>query len=219
MKDVLLRVENVKAWREKSDRKTTRELANTPALFAEIRQPISPYIAIPTVCSEKRAYIPIAFLPPSTIASNQLYIIPNAKLHHFSILSSSMHNAWMRYVGGRLKSDYRYSAAIVYNNYVFPQKLNEQQIVELDKSTQLILDVRSSHHNATLADLYNPLTMPADLLKAHQTNNKAVDKAYGYKGADDDASRVAFLFKLYEQLTSILPTQLAKKSKSKTVSV
>ncbi len=219
MKDVLLRVEKVKEWRAKSDRKTTRELSGTPTIFAEIRQPNSPYIAIPTVCSEKRQYIPVAFLPPTTIASNQLYVIPNAHLYHFAILCSSMHNAWMRSVGGRLKSDYRYSASIIYNNFVFPINLDDKQTKELEHTAQLILDARANEQNASLAVLYNPLTMPVQLVKAHNANNDAVDKAYGYKGKNDDASRVAFLFKLYEQLTSILPAQSTKNVKVKKAEV
>jgi type I restriction-modification system DNA methylase subunit len=215
MPDIMDRVAKVKAWRLSRGRETTKELASTPTLFAEIRQPSTDYLAIPTASSENRSYLPIALLPSSTIASNQLYVMPNADKYCFGFLNSAMFMAWMRTVCGRLKSDLRFSAGIVYNNFAWASNVREAQRNAINKTAQSILNVRALYPNATLADLYDPLTMPPDLLSAHQANDKAVDKAYGYKGADDDASRVAFLFKLYEQYTSLLPPTASKVKRSR----
>lgn len=208
----LERVKAVQLWRQNSQRKTTQGLAATPALFAEIRQPHSNYLALPTVSSVRRLYLPIAYLSQDTIASNQLYVIPNASITSFGILTSTMHNAWIRAVCGRLKSDFRYSSGIVYNNFPWPT-LPAKQNAAIEACAQAVLDARAAHPNASLADLYDPLTMPANLLKAHQTLDKAVDTAYGYKGAQTDAARVAFLFDLYQKITSILPAESKKKTK------
>jgi type I restriction-modification system DNA methylase subunit len=215
MPDILARIKRVKEWRLASNRKNTVELASTPMLFAEIRQPNTDYLALPTVSSERREYLPIAMLSKDVIASNQLYVIPNANLNLFSILCRKMHNAWMRAVCGRLESRYRYSSSVVYNNFVAPTNISKDIISILNSSAQAILDARKIYPNASLAELYDPLTMPIELVKAHEANNKAVDKAYGYTGADDDASRVAFLFKRYEQLTSLLPATVVKKKRTK----
>ena len=215
MPDILQRIKKVKEWRLASNRANTVELGSTPAIFAEIRQPDVSYLALPTVSSEKREYLPIAMLSKDVIASNQLYVIPSSDLTLLSILSSSFHNAWIRTVGGRLKSDYRYSSSVIYNNFVFPVKLTDESIERLTASANAILKARKQYSNSTLAQLYDPLTMPLALVKAHQANNKAVDKAYGYTGGDDDASRVAFLFKRYEELTSLLPTAVVKKKRAK----
>ncbi|WP_282755977.1 type IIL restriction-modification enzyme MmeI [Desulfuromonas thiophila] len=136
------------------------------------------------------------------IASNLCLIIPNATLYHFGTLSSTMHNAWMRSVCGRLKSDYRYSAGIVYNNFPWPEKLTEEQQQAVTDKAQKVLDVRKGHAGQTLAWMYNPETMPDDLKKAHAELDAAVDAAYGYAGKADDAARVAFLFKLYGKLVA-----------------
>lgn len=214
MPEVYKRVEAVKQMRLASKKAATVAIASQPTIFGEIRQPSSAtYLAIPKVSSERRDYIPIAFLDQSTVCGDKLFFVSNATLSYFSILTSSMHMAWMRTVCGRLKSDYSYSNTIVYNNYPFPTKLPNNVVTDMDITGKQILDARAMFPNSTLADLYDPLTMPAELLKAHQANNKAVDKAYGYKGTDDDASRVAFLFKLYEQMTSLLPSQDKVKTK------
>jgi hypothetical protein len=206
--EVLRRVEAVRTWRLKSGRATTVKLGDTPMLFAEVRQPSSKYVAIPTVSSERRNFIPVAFLEPDVVASNQLYVLPNATTYEFGILSSTMHNAWMRYTCGRLKSDFRYSAGIVYNNYPWPQDINEQQREAVSLAAQGVLDARAVHQKgntpASLADLYNPATMPANLSAVHKALDKAVDGAYGKKGLKTDAERVAYLFALYEQYTSLL---------------
>ena len=196
------KVERVREWRSKSSRKNTAILAKTPTLFAEIRQPDTPYLAIPTVCSEKRDYIPIAFLPANIIASNQLYILPNATLYHFGVLTSQMHMAWVRIVAGRLEMRYRYSAAIVYNNFIWPSPDSPDLHGKISSAAQEILNVRQHYFDAdkdcSLASLYDPLSMPPALVKAHSRLDALVDKAYGRTFAND-AERVAHLFALYAE--------------------
>jgi hypothetical protein len=197
---VYRRVEAVKEWRSNSSRKNTRDLADTPWLFAEIRQPTSQYLVFPTTSSERRRYLPIAMLEPTVIASNQLYIVGNAGPYDFGVLTSCMHNAWMRYVCGRLKSDFRYSAGLVYNNFPWPQNVSDTKRVRIESAAQAVLDAREQFPDSTLADLYDPLTMPPALLKAHRALDKAVDSAYSRKQFAGDADRVAFLFELYQEL-------------------
>ena len=206
--EILRRIESVRTWRLKSGRATTVKLGGTPMLFAEVRQPSTEYIAIPTVSSERRNFIPVAFLSPDVVASNQLYVLPNATLYEFGILCSTMHNAWVRYTCGRLESRYRYSAGIVYNNYPWPKDISEKHRESVSVAAQSVLHARAVHQKgkspASLADLYNPATMPANLSTAHKALDKAVDAAYGKKGLKTDAERVAYLFALYEEYTSLL---------------
>ena len=209
------RISKVKQARLDSKRKATQILSATPTLFAEIRQPSTRYIALPRVSSERRFYIPIGFLEADVIAGDKVYVVASGSLTIFSILTSTMHMAWMRTVCGRMKSDYSYSNTIAYNNLPFPNFDKDGLIVELELTGNNILNSRLLYPNASLADLYDELTMPIELVKAHEANNKAVDKAYGYTGADDDASRVAFLFKRYEELTSLLPPTVVKKKRVK----
>jgi hypothetical protein len=209
------RISKVKQARLDSKRKATQILSATPTLFAEIRQPTTRYIALPRVSSERRFYIPIGFLEADVIAGDKVYVVASGSLTIFSILTSTMHMAWMRTVCGRMKSDYSYSNTIAYNNLPFPNFDKDGLIAELELTGNNILNSRLLYPNASLADLYDELTMPIELVKAHEANNKAVDKAYGYKGADDDASRVAFLFKRYEELTSLLPPTVVKKKRAK----
>ena len=133
---ILRRVEAVRQWRARRGRETTRELATTPQLFAEVRQPASSYLAVPTLSSEKRRYIPIGFLPATTIASNQLYILPNATPYHFGVLHSAMHMAWVRHVGGRLELRYRYSTAITYNNFPWPQSVPDRARARIEAAAR-----------------------------------------------------------------------------------
>lgn len=212
MPEVLKRIDAVKAMRLASTKATTREMANSPNRFAEIRQPQRNYLALPRVSSERRAFIPIAYADTDLIAGDKLQTIPNASLFEFGVITSSMHMAWMRTTAGRLKSDFQYSAKITYNNFPWPEQ-TEKHIHNIKAAAQAILDARIEHINASLADLYDPLTMPNNLLKAHQALDKAVDTAYGYKGAPTDAARVAFLFALYQKITSILPADSKKKTK------
>jgi hypothetical protein len=224
MPRVLHRVEQVKAMRLASKKFATQALAAEPIRFGELRQPLADYLAIPRVSSERRLFIPIGFLAANFIAGDKLQTIENATVFHFGVLSSTMHNAWMRAVCGRMKSDYSYSASIVYNNFPWPEcrsgsqprtgnaendanafAVNDRSYKNIENAAQAVLDARAAHPQASLADLYDPLTMPANLLKAHQALDKAVDAAYGYKGVNTDAARVAFLFERYQAITSLLP--------------
>ncbi|HOC57165.1 MAG TPA: hypothetical protein PKI20_16220, partial [Verrucomicrobiota bacterium] len=204
MPEVMRRVEAVKAHRLASNRDTTRQLAATPALFGENRQPRSKYLLVPGVSSERRAYVPVGFLPPKTIASNLLYTVPDASLFIFGVVSSQMHMAWMRQVAGRLESRYRYSAGLVYNNYPWPQSVTPKQRTAVETAAQAVLDARAKYPTSTLADLYDPLTMPAPLLQAHQALDRAVDRCYRPEPFPSDRHRVEYLFALYEQLTAPL---------------
>jgi hypothetical protein len=216
MPHVMRRVEGVKAMRLASAKAATVELANTPTLFGEIRQPTSPrYLAIPKVSSERRRFIPIGYLDASVICGDKIFFISDADLFAFGILSSTMHNAWMRTTCGRLKSDYSYSNTIVYNNFPWPQSLDEKKQSAIEAAGQAILDARALYPDSTLADLYDPTAMPPELQDAHRKLDKAVDAAYSYKGSKEDAARVAFLFERYQQLTSLLPTATVKKTRKR----
>lgn len=182
-----------------------REFAEFPTLFTQDRQPDREYLAVPEVSSESRRFIPMAFLSPGYCASNKLQIVVGATNYHFGILSSTMHMAWVRAVAGRLKSDYSYSPA-VYNNFPWPSDPTDKQKAGIEEAAQGILDARAAHPEASLADLYDPVAMPPDLRRAHQALDKAVDAAYGKKSFGSDAERVAFLFELYHQYTSLLPS-------------
>jgi hypothetical protein len=203
---LMQRVNAVRKYRAESSRETTRELANTPALFGEIRQPEEGYLLIPSVSSERRNYIPMGFMKKDVIASNLVYVLPDATLYHFGVLTSTMHMAWVRAVCGRLKSDYRYSAGIVYNNFPWPEP-TEKQRAAIEKAAQGVLDARAQFPDSSLADLYDPLAMPPPLVKAHQVLDHVVDAAYGKTSFQSEAERVAFLFGLYEKLTSMFPTE------------
>lgn len=205
------RVEAVHRHRLASTRPATRQLAATPTLLGEIRQPADgQYLLIPKVSSERRLFIPIGILPAEIVSTDLNFIVPHATLAHFGILHSTMHMAWVRAVCGRLKSDYRYSAGIVYNNFPWPDPSDKQRAA-IETAAQAVLDARAQFPNATLADLYDPLTMPPQLLKAHQVLDRAVDAAYGRKSFASEAERVAFLFERYQALTSLLPEAKAKK--------
>lgn len=201
MPEVSARVAHVKSWRSKSNRQETKSLAATPTLFAEMRQPTTKYIAFPTLSSEHRAYIPIGFLSPSTIASNQIYVFAGATLYHFGILTSDAHMTWVRAVCGRLESRYRYSSGIVYNNFPWP-KPTDKQTKAIEAKAQAVLDARAVHPKCTLADLYDKLAMPPNLAKAHQELDKAVDAAYGIPAKKTEAERAAILLALYEKIVS-----------------
>ena len=219
--EIQRRMEGVKAMRLASPKLPTKKLAETPYLFGEIRQTDQPYLAIPEVSSENRTYIPIGYLT-NEVASNKLYMIPNANLYYFGTLTSHMHNAWMRTVCGRLKSDYSYSNTIVYNNFPWPQTINPSQQAKIETAAQLVLDARTAEENrcaeqgqkCSLATLYAAGNMPTDLLKAHAQLDKAVDAAYGYKGGKDDAARVAFLFEQYQKLIALPQAEVTKEPKT-----
>ena len=201
MKLVAERVENVRQIRSESKRDATKKLADTPYLFGEIRQPeAGTYLLVPRVSSEKRRYVPVGFLPCDVIASDATQIIPEAGLYEFGIMTSNVHNAWMRAVCGRLEMRYRYSANIVYNNFPWCNPTDEQK-KEIEKTAQAILDARAKHPDSSFADLYDETFMPSDLRKAHQANDRAVMAAYGFSTKMTESECVAELFKLYEKLT------------------
>ncbi|MEW6118643.1 MAG: DNA methyltransferase [Pseudomonadota bacterium] len=206
MPRVMQRVAAVAETRRKSPTKSVREFADQPTLFTQDRQPDSNYLALPEVSSENRRFIPVGFLTCDIIASNQLRIAVGATLYHFGIMNSTMHNAWIRYTCGRLESRYRYEPA-VYNNFPWPDTLNDKTRQVIETAAQAVLDARAQFPDASLADLYDPLTMPPALLKSHQKLDAAVDRAYGKTGFKSDAERVAFLFQRYQALTSLLPAE------------
>ena len=199
------RVEAVRKFRLASKSAPTRKIAERPTRFHVENMPKANYLVVPKVSSERRIYIPVGFMPVAMICSDLLQLIPDAHLDHFGILSSAMHMAWVRYVAGRLKSDFRYSNQIVYNNFPWPQDVSEKQKAAVEKSAQGVLDARKQFLNASLADLYDPVAMPPALRAAHTALDRAVDAAYGKKSFNSDAERVAFLFDLYQKYTTLLP--------------
>ena len=196
------RVEAVREMRLSSKSAGTVKLADKPTRFHVENMPMGTYVVIPEVSSEKRKYIPMGFMTPDILCSNLVKIVPDATLYHFGVLTSNVHNAWMRAVCGRLKSDYRYSANIVYNNFPWPT-VTEEQMAKIEKTAQAILDARALYPDASLADLYDDLTMPPELRTAHQQNDRAVMEAYGMpiKGTTE-SSCVAELMRRYQGLTA-----------------
>ena len=197
---VMERIENVRNLRAQSSRPGTRKMADYPMLFGENRQPDSKYLLVPRVSSERRRYVPIGFLNSEVIASDAVQIIPNASLYHFGVLTSNVHMAWMRAICGRLEMRYRYSANIVYNNFPWCQPTDEQK-AKIEQTAQAILDARAKYPDSSLADLYDEVTMPPELRKAHQENDRAVMAAYGFSTKMTESECVAELFKMYQELT------------------
>jgi hypothetical protein len=194
------RIEQVRQFRLCSPKKATQISAETSTMFQEVRQPDTDYMIVPRVSSENRRYIPIGFMPSDIIVNDSVQIIPNATLYHFGILESNVHMAWMRAVCGRLKSDYRYSKDVVYNNFPWPNPTDEQR-TKIEQTAQTILDARALYPDSSLADLYDELTMPVELRRAHQDNDRAVMAAYGFPVKTMTESQcVAELFKLYQEL-------------------
>ncbi|MCC6125760.1 MAG: class I SAM-dependent DNA methyltransferase [Pirellulales bacterium] len=221
-------VQAVAEYRKKSRRETTKGLANTPSYFGEIRQPDCTYLLIPRVSSERRRYIPIGFMRPEIIASDAVLLVPQAELYHFGILSSAMHMAWVRQICGRLKSDYRYSAKLVYNNFPWPLDISDTQKNRVNEAAQRILSLRvelgdgrcgflsarkKESSATTLADLYSPEGMPQSLFKAHAALDRAVDRCYRAQPFTSERQRVEFLFALYEKLTAPLIAAAGKKKR------
>jgi hypothetical protein len=209
------RIESVRKHRSSSTRKGTIKMAEFPSLFGEDRQPSRDFVLIPRHSSENRKYIPMGFFNASHIASDSCLFIEKAGLYHFGILMSTMHMTWVRNVCGRLKSDYRYSKDIVYNNYPWPESPEPTQIERIERAAQHVLDVRSEFPTSSLADLYHPLTMPPALVKAHQELDKAVDNAYRSQPFVSEANRMVFLFELYEKYTADLFTDVKSRKKKK----
>ena len=202
MPHCLKRIEAVREIRLASKSPGTRKLADRPTRFHVENMPKGNFIIVPSVSSEKRRYVPMGFMSPDVLASNLVLLIPDATLYHFGILESNVHMAWMRAVCGRLKSDYRYSKDVVYNNFPWPSP-TDNQITKIEQTAQQILDARALYPDSSLADLYDELTMPIELRKAHQDNDRAVMEAYGFpvKSSFTESLCVAELFKLYKQLT------------------
>lgn len=193
-------VDNVRKVRQESTREATKKLADTPMLFGENRQPKTDYLLVPSTSSERRKYIPIGFIPSDVISNNANLVVPNATLYEFGIMTSNVHMAWVRAVCGRLKSDYRYSVKLVYNNFPWPTPTDEQK-AKIEQTAQTILDARALYPECSLADLYDELTMPVELRKAHQANDKAVMQAYGFDYKTMTESEcVAELMKMYKKL-------------------
>ena len=199
-KFIMERVESVRKFRLASTKAATRKSAEMPTLFQEVRHPNSDYIIVPCHSSETRKYIPLGFVSPEIIVNNAVQIIPNATTYHFGVLTSNVHMAWMRAVCGRIKSDYRYSKDIVYNNFPWPTPTEEQK-TKIEQTAQGILDARALYTDCSLADLYDEVTMPVELRRAHQANDKAVMAAYGFPvRTTTEASCVAELMRMYQRL-------------------
>jgi hypothetical protein len=214
--EVLKKVDKVKNFRLESKAASTRKFAATPTLFCQIAQPETDYLLVPRVSSEKRIYIPIGFMSRDVIGNDQVLLIPNANLYIFGVLTSAIHMTWMKYVCGRLKSDYRYSKDIVYNNYPFPENVSDKQKQKVETAAQKVLDTRAKYPDSSLADLYDPLTMPPDLVKAHQALDKAVDLCYRPQPFVSELNRIEYLFNLYEALSApLLKVEKKKRVKKK----
>ena len=210
------RVAKVKEFRLKSTAAPTQKAAEKPAMFFYQSQPATAYIAVPEVSSENRRYIPVAFLPPEVIASNKLYLIESADVYLLGMLSSLMHMAWVKVVAGRLKSDFQYSGTMVYNTFPWPNFADEKKKEKVRIAAQAVLEIRQQFPSATLADLYDQLSMPPVLVKAHAALDRAVDKCYRPELFTSERQRVEYLFALYEKLTApLLPAAPKQKKRGK----
>lgn len=198
---VMERVKKVREFRLASTAPPTRKAAEYPALFFFVSQPTRRYLLIPEVSSERRKYIPLSFMSPDVVTSNKNYVIAEPSLFIFGVLQSIMHMAWIRTVAGRLESRYQYSATMVYNTFPWPDPTAKKREA-VEAAAQLVLDARSAFPTSTLADLYDPLSMPPNLVKAHQALDKAVDIAYGRREFKSEAERIAYLFELYQVVTA-----------------
>jgi len=203
---VMERVKKVVAYRESSTKIQTRLAAQTPLLFAEPRQPKTDFLLIPRTSSENRKYLPLGFFPKEFIVNDSCTTLPNASLFHFGMLTSTMHHTWTKYVCGRLKSDFRYSSTIVYNNFPWPENPDIKLVEAIEKAAQHVLDTRLGFPDSSLSDLYDPLAMPSNLVHAHAQLDKAVDTIYRPQPFINEASRMEYLFRLYEKYTNGLVT-------------
>ena len=211
--EVRERIAAVHAYREASRSAPTRELAATPVLYHVNAIPTAPFLAIPETSSERREYVPIGYLEPPVIPSNSMKILENATLADFALLTSAMHMAWLRHIGGRLESRYRYSIGLVYNTFPLPPK--GADLSKLEPLAQSVLDARAAHPDATLAELYDPDLMPPDLRRAHQALDRAVDKLYRRAAFTSERQRVEYLFTMYEKMRAPLASQVQSKRRPK----
>ena len=197
---ILNAIKEVQKVRFESKREATKKLAETPYLFGEIRQPSGDYLVVPRHSTENRRYIPIGYMKKDIICGDANLLLENATLYNFGILTSNVHMAWMRVVAGRIKSDYRYSSSVVYNNFPWCNPTDKQKI-KIELAAQAILDARNLYPKSSLADLYDELTMPPELRKAHQQNDKAVMEAYGFPVKSDftESMCVAKLMEMYKE--------------------
>jgi len=209
MPAVTKRIQAVREYRAKSKKAATRRLAGSPVEFEVTTIPAAPFLVVPKVSSERREYVPIGWMEPPVIPSDLVQIIENASLPLFGLLTSAMHMSWLRHIGGRLKSDYRYSIGLVYNTFPMPP-VSQAELEKLAPLAQAVLDARAAHPGATLADLYDPDLMPANLRRAHAILDSKVDRLYAPKGFTSDFERVAHLFGLYEKITAPLVPAAAK---------
>ncbi len=210
------KIQAVQKFRLTSAKNSTVKLAQFPSLFTEIRQPDNDYIIIPLHSSENRKYIPIGLFDKNNIVANSCSCVPNGNLYIFGVITSEMHMTWVKYVCGRLKSDFRYSNTIVYNNYPFPENVSNKQKQKVETAAQAVLDTRAKYPDSSLADLYDPLTMPPDLVKVHQTLDKAVDLCYRPQPFVSELNRIEYLFSLYEALSApLLKVEKKKRVKKK----
>ena len=209
------RIAAVRRYREDSDSKPTQELAKTPTLYHVNVLPAAPFLVIPKVSSERREYVPIGWLEPPTIPSDLVFVLQNATLVNFALLTSTMHMAWLRHVGGRLKSDYRYSIGLVYNTFPTPPGFGNEStdLSKLEPLAQAVFDARAAHPGATLADLYDPDLMPPKLRRAHQALDRAVDRLYRRARFASERERVEHLFMLYEKMRAPLAAAMKVKTK------
>ena len=205
------RVAAVRRYREASKSKPTQKLAETPTLYHVNVLPAAPFLVIPRASSERREYVPIGWMAPPTILSDAAFVLQDGTLTDFAVLTSAMHMAWLRHIGGRLKSDYRYSIGLVYNTFPMPPK--GVDLSKLEPLAQAVLDARSSHPGATLADIYDPDLMPPDLRRAHQAIDRAVDRLYRRSGFASERERVEHLFMLYEKMRAPLEALMKAKPK------
>ena len=203
------RIATVRAYRQASKSKPTQKLAETPTLYHVNVLPTAPFLVIPEVSSERREYAPIGWLEPLTIPSNLVRVLENASLTDFALLTSAMHMAWLRHIGGRLESRYRYSIGLVYNTFPLPPQ--DAKLTKLEPLAQAVLDARAAHPGATLAALYDPDLMPPNLRKAHTALDRAVDRLYRPGGFASERERVEHLFGLYEKMTAPLAVKPKKK--------
>ena len=209
------RIAAVRVYRRTSKRTSTLKLAETPTLWQVNILPIYPFLVLPEVSSERREYVPVGWLKPPVIPSNLVRVLKDATLADFALLTSAMHMAWLRHIGGRLKSDYRYSIGVVYNTFPTPPgfKSENANVPALEPLAQAVLDARAAHPDATLADLYDPDLMPPNLRRAHRVLDRAVDRLYRRARFTSERERVEYLFALYERLQAPLTTKAAAKGK------
>ena len=215
MPKVFERINEVRKYREGSPKKQTQETALTPALFAEPRQPENDFLLVPRTSSENRRYIPFGFFTKDYIVNDSCTALPNATRYHFGMLSSLMHMAWVKNVCGRLKSDFRYSNTLIYNNFPWPESPTAKQKEAVEKAAQAVLDARLIFPQSSLADLYDPNTMPPALVKAHQQLDKAVDLCYRPQPFINETKRIEFLFELYDKYTAGMFVKEKKGKKKK----